>query len=89
MSLTDWADGIVSTSGNMNDASGGSDKYYFTYTTQMGSNYSMYFEYGLGIQYPLRYVGNGALLNLVVPSKWASPAKSPMSFPIYIPLSIT
>ena len=69
MSLTDWADGIVSTSGNMNDASGGSDKYYFTYTTQMGSNYSMYFEYGLGIQYPLRSVGNGALLNLVVPSK--------------------
>lgn len=69
MSLTDWADGIVSTSGNMNDASGSSDQYYFTYTTQMGSNYSMYFEYGLGIQYPLQYVGNGAMLRLVVPSK--------------------
>ena len=69
MSLTDWADGIVSTSGNMSDASGSSDQYYFTYTTQMGSNYSMYFEYGLGIQYPLQYVGNGAMLRLVVPSK--------------------
>ncbi len=69
MSLTDWADGIVSTSGNMNDASGSSDQYYFTYTTQEGSNYSMYFEYGLGIEYPLKYVGNGALLRLVVPSK--------------------
>lgn len=69
MSLTDWADGIVSTTGNMSDASGSSDQYYFTYTTQTGSNYSMYFEYGLGIQYPLQYVGNGALLRLVVPSK--------------------
>ncbi|MCD7710037.1 MAG: DUF4827 domain-containing protein [Porphyromonadaceae bacterium] len=70
MSLTSWADGTISTSGNMSDASGSSDTYYFSYNPSVtGSTYSVYYEYGLGIEYPLKYVGNGALLYLIVPSK--------------------
>ena len=75
MNLKYWADGISSLTnpdswaGNWSDASGTSDSYYFTYTTYEGSNYSSYYEYGLGIEYPLKYVGNGAIVNLVMPSK--------------------
>ena len=69
MSLTLWATGVERWGGNWSDSSGASDTYFFDYTTQEGTNYSQYFQYGLGIEYPLRYVGNGAVLNLIVPSK--------------------
>lgn len=69
MSLTLWATGVEMWGGNWSDSSGASDTYFFNYTTQEGPNYSQYFQYGLGIEYPLRYVGNGAVLNLIVPSK--------------------
>ena len=69
MSLTLWANDVEMWSGNWSDATGSSDTYFFDYTTQTGANYSMYHQYGLGIEYPLQYVGNGAMVNLVVPSK--------------------
>ncbi len=75
MNLKYWADGIASIdrpdswAGNWSDASGSSDSYFFTYTTNEGANYSSYYEYGLGIEYPLQYIGNGAIVNLVMPSK--------------------
>ena len=70
MSLTLWATGVDDRwGGNWSDSSGASDTYFFDYTTQEGPNSSQYYQYGLGIEYPLRYVGNGAILNLIVPSK--------------------
>lgn len=44
--------------------------YYFYYNLYGDSRYSSYTTYGTGIEAPLEYLGDGAKVNLIVPSKY-------------------